>query len=120
MKTVFFFVAAIVSFTTFGCSKDNQKTVFKAKFIGQGCTPVIQILEPLDKKFKEPAWVYLDSAYSYCVATGAFPEKYKNGQPFYFTIKAVKETKDLDKLEYCTYPKYIVDIENFSDTLFTD
>jgi hypothetical protein len=120
MKALLFLLAAIVSFTFFGCNKDSQKTVFKAKYIGQDCAPVIQILEPLDKKFKESDYLYRSTECNYCVATGTFPEEYKNGQPFYFTIKLIKETKDFDKLENCAYPKYIIDIENFSDTLFTN
>ena len=120
MKTVLLILAAIVSFISFGCNKDNPKMVFKAKYIGQDCAPVIQILEPLDEKFKESDYLFRSTECNYCVAVGELPEKYKNEQPFYFTIKQIKETKYFDKLTNCGYPKYIIDIQNFSDTLFTD
>jgi hypothetical protein len=116
MKTVFFFVAAIVSFTTFGCSKDNQKTVFKAKYIGRGCWDVIQILEPYDRRFSESSWMgNNDSTYTGAVSVGELSEEYRSGEPFYLTIKSVKLVKNIPHRDICSLPKYGIEIDSCSD-----
>lgn len=48
-------------------------------------------------------------------------ERYQNGEPFYFTIREIGETKDIPAtLSYCSFPKYMVVIEILSDTLSTN
>jgi hypothetical protein len=43
----------------------------------------------------------------------AIPEKYKDGQPFYFTINRIDSNPVY--LAYCTPTKYVAEINSFSD-----
>ncbi|HRP55733.1 hypothetical protein [Agriterribacter sp.] len=119
MKILLIFLVAVVCLAGFACNKESHKTVFKGKYMAKSCWPVIQILEPLDEKFKEPKWydVISDSSYNYCVGVGEVPEKYRDGKPFYFTIKSI--TRDPPSLAYCIPTKYIIGIATYSDTSFT-
>jgi hypothetical protein len=113
------FSVCIICLVLFSCEKqDSSSPVFKAKYLGKGCWPVIQILEPLDARFAEQKWydAVTDSMYSNCVGAGEVPEKYQNGRPFYFTIRTI--TQDLPYLTYCSPTKYLIGIEIISDTSF--
>jgi hypothetical protein len=44
------------------------------------------------------------------------PERYKNGEPFYFTVKRIDSNKLY--LTWCVPSKYFIEIESFSDTSF--
>lgn len=116
MKTLFFLLVSVIAISLFACNKESRDIVFKGKYLANGCWPVIQILDPLDERFKEPEWQYLDSSYKYCTGTGLLADRYKNGQPFNFTIKSIREGGSIPVTTNCSYPKYIIDIEIISDT----
>lgn len=124
MKTSILMLASVLTITLFSCCKESrresQNKVFKGKYIANGCWPVMQIMEPLNEKFKDPAWLYGDSSYNYCVTSMEVTKKYQTGEPFRFKILEIKETIDLPSLHYCTSPKYMAVIEILPDTLTTN
>lgn len=113
----FMFLAIAICFLNFGCSKqetDLKKTCFKGKYIGEGCWPVIQIIEPLDSKFKDSKWLYKDSIYEHAVGTGPLPDKYKDGKAFYFTINSIDSNQITTA--NCSIPKYSIGLNSYSDS----
>ncbi|MBX2923921.1 MAG: hypothetical protein KF746_17110 [Chitinophagaceae bacterium] len=111
-----YFTSILICLLFFSCNKSGDKILFKGKFIGVACPnwDVIQVLEPMDKRFKESSWILNDSVYTGAVSAGMLTEQYKTGQPFYFTIKSV--TQDIPHPQICSLPKYAIVIESCSDT----
>lgn len=106
----------LISFIS-GCNKTQENiapTCFKGKYIGNGCWPVIQILEPIDKKLKESRWETDTMQYDYAVGTGALPDKYKDSNPFYFTISGIDS--NIVHTANCSIPKFTISINTFSDS----
>jgi hypothetical protein len=88
--------------------KDLKQTCFKARYVATGCNDVIQLLEPIDKRL--PTSDYW--GYENAIGTVDLPAAYKNGQPFYFTVKKIEPVKFY--LAYCTPTKHCAEIENLS------
>ena len=84
---------------------------FKGRYLGKGCWPVIQILEPV---FKDTRWQNRDSIYKNVAGVGVLPEKYKDGKPFYFKISSIDS--NMIYLTYCSPTKYLVVINTYSDS----
>ena len=106
-------VFGILPLLTFSCRKvetNPKQTCYKGRFVAEGCWPVIQVLDPLSKSI--PTVQY--GAYEHTIGTGSIPERYKNGQPFYFIISHIDSNKIY--LTYCSPTKYLVEISNFSDS----
>lgn len=99
------------------CSKkennSNPSLCFKGKYVGQGCWPVIQILEPLDGRFKDSSWGTSTIIYNNTVGVGTLHDRYKDGAPFYFTISKVDS--NIVHTANCSVPKYYIVIDTYSD-----
>src|SRR4051812_1172129 len=99
----------LLSLLFVACEKDKtsaMQSCYKGRFIGEGCWTVIQLLEPSNGSL--PTSTY--GNYDHTFGTANVPEKYKNGQPFYFTVNKVDSNKIY--LTYCLPTKYIFEIEN--------
>lgn len=114
MKT--FYALLAVCLVLMACQKDGRQTIFKGKYIGEGCESVIQFLEPVDERFKEVTFIFKDSIYTGCVFAAPVPEKYKTGEPFYFKMKRV--TDNLAYPAICSTPSllYKIEIEIYTET----
>jgi hypothetical protein len=71
-------------------------------------------LEPLFPGFKDSKWGNRDSIYEYSAGIGSLPDKYKNGNPFYFTVSNIDS--NLVHTMNCSIPKYYVAINTYSDS----
>ena len=111
MKTLLTFL--LLSLLTLSCEKDqtNQReTCYKGRYIGEGCWPVIQLLEPFDGSIPRSQY----GVYEQAVSTESLPDKYKDGKPFYFTISKVDSNRIY--LTYCIPTKYFITISNLSNS----
>ncbi len=111
------FVTILVIFFCCSCNKtqdDINLTCFKGKFIGEGCWPVIQIIEPIDERFKNSRWGTSTTIYDYSVGVGTLPDKYKDGNPFYFTISKIDS--NMVHTANCSAPQYYIVINTYSDS----
>lgn len=107
----------MVVFFVCSCKKTDEDIAsicFEGKFIGNGCWSVIQILSPLDERFKNSKWIGNTIQYNYAVGIGSLPEKYKNGKSFYFTISKIDS--NFIYTTNCNIPKYTIDIKAYSDS----
>jgi len=115
----------LVSMFLFACDKENSgneqtnenKTCFKGRYVGEGCWPIIQALEPFDTRFNNSQWQNRDSVYEHCVGTGSLPEKYKDGRPFYFTVDSL--LSDPVHTMHCNTATYFAVIKSYSDNACT-
>jgi hypothetical protein len=115
MKPVLIFL--LLSVFMFSCKKsrvNTQQTCYKGRYVGEGCWPVIQLLEPLYESV--PTAQY--GSYKHVVGTGVLPERYKNGTVFYFTIQQIDSNKIY--LTYCAPTKYFVTITPFDSACNAD
>lgn len=104
-------VLVLLTFLVFACKKETgtgQQTCYKGRYVGEGCWPVIQILEPLDESV--PTAQY--GVYDHSIGIGILPEQFKDGKPFYFTISQVDSNKLY--LTYCMPTKYFAVLSNLS------
>jgi len=110
-------VITLLIFFSFSCSKTQNtiiSTCFKGQFIGEGCWPVIQIIEPIDERFKDSRWGTSTTIYDYSVEVGTLPDKYKDGKPFYFTISKIDS--NMVHTANCSTPQYFIVINTYSDS----
>ena len=104
---------AILTFILASCTKVEDVTTsncLKGRFVTSGCWPVIELLEPMDGRL--PTARYGTIEHSFGIEN--LPEKYKNGVPFYFTVRRIDSNKKY--LTYCVPTKYFIEIESYSDT----
>jgi len=97
----------LFSLIMFSCRKSQlnlQQTCFKGRYVGEGCWPVIQLLEPVEGSVPTTSY----GIYEHAVGTGLLPEKYKDGKPFYFTVHQIDSNKIYQT--YCIPTKYLIDI----------
>ncbi len=114
---ILFVISILLGFCC-SCSKSNDnlsKVCYKGKYVGEGCWPVIQIIKPLDDKFKNSTWGTSTVIYNNAVGVGLLPDKYKDGTPFYFTISKIDS--NIVHTDNCTVPKYSIAINNYTDSL---
>ena len=90
--------------------KTTKSTCFKGRYIAKGCWTVIQLLEPLDASLPTSPYGQYENAFG----SGDLPDKFKDGQPFYFTVNHVDS--NMTVLDYCTPTKYSAAIDNLSAT----
>ena len=111
------FVTILVIFFCCSCNKtqdDINLTSFKSKFIVERCRPVIQIIEPIDERFKNSRWGTSTTIYDYSVGVGTLPDKYKDSNPFYFTISKIDS--NIVHTANCSAPQYYIVINTYSDS----
>ena len=122
---------ALVGFFVFcsiACSKQHDEYIatdpvmtqcFKAKYVGDGCWPVIQVQN--GKGFMlNSKWQSMDAGsrqYDSTVTVTSLPEQYKDGHTFYFTISKVDS--NIVHVMNCNTPKYVLEISRFSDSSCT-
>jgi hypothetical protein len=115
MKSLLIFLLLSLLFLSCEKSKTNAKqTCFKGRYVGTGCWPVIQLLEPLDGSLPTALYGFHDTLYEHTFGTGEIPEQYKDGRPFYFTVTDIDS--NIIYQTYCTPTKYVVVIGSFSDS----
>jgi hypothetical protein len=106
-------ILLLITLFVFACKKETtsrQQTCWKGKYIGEGCWPVIQILDPVDESVHTAQF----GVYDHTIGTGSLPDRFKDGNPFYFTISKVDSNKIY--LTYCLPTKYFVVLNNLSDS----
>ena len=123
-RTILLFLFLAIAATS--CKKDPsiKNIVFKGKYLGKGCWQVIQVLQPslssvgIDRS--DTKWVgslssapsYHDTIYFNAVGAGLVPDTFRNKQPFYFTISAIKS--NIIHVMDCSIPKYTFVIKDIS------
>ena len=121
-------LAGILIFCSFACSKQQADYLstdlvmtrcFKAKFVGDGCWPVIQVLNGtgfmLNSKWQ--AMAAGSKQYDSTVTVTSLPDRFKDGHTFYFTVSKVDS--DIVHVMNCNTPKYVLEISKFSDSSCT-
>ena len=74
----------------FRVAEENTEGCFSGRVAAGECWPVIKLLGRLDQSL--PTSLFASFEHNVCI--DSVPEKYKNGEPFYFTVKSI----DLNKL----------------------
>ncbi len=107
------------------CKKDTsvKGIVFKGKYIGKGCWPVIQVIKPslssIGLNAKKAIWPKKnfddDSLYHNAVGA-AIPDTFTNGKVFYFTVSKVESPPDKITDANCLRTSYFFDIKNIAFT----
>ena len=118
-------LVAICIFCAVSCAKQQDEyiatdpvitTCFKGKFVGDGCWPVIQVLN--GKGFMlNSKWQAMTAGarqFDSTVTVTNLPEKYRDGNMFYFTVSRVDS--NIVHVMNCNTPKYVLEIVRFSDS----
>src|SRR5690625_6934223 len=111
------------------CKKDTslKGIVFKGKYIGKGCWPVIRVIEPslssIGLNAKKAIWpkknFSYDSLYHNAVRAGSIPDTFTNGKVFYLTVSKVESLPDKITNGNCLRTSYFFDIKNIAFTKTT-
>jgi hypothetical protein len=102
----------LLSFNFLSCDKETtdvalEKICFKARYVATGCWPVIQLLDNVDRL---PVEQY--GNFEYAIGAGGLPDAFRNGAPFYFRAKNVRDK--MLYLTYCVPTQYMVEIGSIS------
>ena len=101
MRTYYIPLTFVIALFTISCSKDKTKAqddfkniCFQGRYIGKDCSDVVQIISPVGKlNLKNSSWARNDSTSNYVefenVIGTQLPDKYKDGNPFYFHINFI-------------------------------
>ena len=113
MKILLFVLLLLFLFSCTKADITTKQTCFKGRFIAEGCWTVVQLLEPIDESLPTAQYATQDEVYEHTFGTGSLPDKYKNGQPFYFTVNHIDSNIIYET--YCLPTKYVASIDSISD-----
>ena len=101
------------------CHKDRslQEVVFKGRYLGTGCWPVIQVISPSITAFDlDPSalkWAEGDTVYHNAIGAD-ISEQFSTGAAFYFTVDRVKPHGIIPA--DCISTKYILSVGHIAFT----
>lgn len=121
----FIILLTFLFLSTTSCTKDPslKGIVFKGKYIGRSCWPVIQVLEPslssvgLDPEetiWRQKSTSGNDTLYQDALGAQPIPVAFMTGDPFYFTVNKIESHPDIITNGNCLRTKYIVTIKKIS------
>lgn len=125
MKTLF--ALSAVCLTVFSCSKDDNKkkdgftnVCFQAKYVGRGCSDIIQLIGPVANGFETSKWfkgntqdgkpIYISNA----IEISDLPNEYKTGDTFYFKAKDIVNTTTFARNTECVGTKFHIEADQLS------